>query len=69
MYTSTMENLVRATLTGIAIGGFAGAVVKANQLALQAIVELNSYAIETACVMAQAVFTKIVQKRQQQNET
>ena len=49
-----MENLVRATLAGIANGGFAAAVVKANGLALQALVELNCYAIETVCVMTKA---------------
>ena len=64
-----MDNLVRATLAGVAIGGFAAVVVKANHLALQALVELNCFAIETACVMTKAVFTKIRQERQQENES
>ena len=64
-----MKDLVRATLAGIAIGGLAAAVVEANLIALQALVQLNCFAIETACVMTKAVFTKILKERQQQNES
>ena len=62
-----MKDLVQATLTGVANGGFAAAVVEANLIALQALVQLNCLAIETACVMTKAVFTKMIKERQQQN--
>ena len=64
-----MKDLVRAALAGIAIGGFATAVVEANHIALQALVQLNCFAIETACVMTRAVLTKIRKERQQENES
>ena len=64
-----MKDIVRATLAGIAIEGFAAAVVEANFLTLHALVQLNCFAIETACVMTKAVFTKILKERQQENES
>ena len=63
-----MDNLVRAALSGIAIGGFAAAVVEANQTALRALVKLNCLAIETACVMTNAVLAKMVERQQQQQQ-
>ena len=57
--------MARAALAGIAIGGFAATVVTANFIALHALVELNCLAIETACVMTNAVFTKMVKEWQQ----
>ena len=47
-----MDKLVRAALAGVAIGGFAAAVVGANKIALHALWEFNCLAIETACEMA-----------------
>ena len=35
LYTSTMEDIARAVLTGVAIGGFTAAVVEANILAVK----------------------------------
>ena len=62
-----MDNLVRAALAGIAIGGFAAAVVEANQITLRALVRLNFLALETACVMTNAVLVKMVQRQQRQD--
>ena len=64
-----MNNLVRAALAGIAIGGLAAAVVEANQLALLTLVQLNCFAIETACVMTRAVLMNIRKEQQQENES
>ena len=64
-----MNNLVQATLAGIAIGAFTAAVVEANQIALLTLVQLNCLAIETAYVMAKAVVTKVVKERQRENES
>ena len=58
-----MGNLVRAALAGIAVGGFAAAVVEANKIALRAFMRLNFLALETACVMTNAVLAKIVQQQ------
>ena len=69
MYTLIMENIVRGALAGIAIGGFAAAVVEGNFLTLHALVQLNCFAVETACVMAKAVLTKIRKERRQENES
>ena len=57
-----MDNLVRAALVGIAVGGFAAAVVEANRIILQALVRLNCLALETACVMTSAVLAKMGQR-------
>ena len=63
-----MNNLVRAALAGIAIGGFAAVMVEANIIALLTLVNLNCLAVETACVMTKAVLAKMVKERQQQND-
>ena len=62
MYTPIMKDIVRGALAGIAI-------IEANFLTLHALVQLNCFAIETACVMAKAFFTKILKERQQENES
>ena len=62
-----MDNLVRAALVVIAVGGFALAVFEVNQITLRALVRLNCLALETACVMTGAVLAK-TGNRQQQDE-
>ena len=42
-----MNNLGRAALAGIAIGGFAAVMVEANIIALLTLVNLNYLAVET----------------------
>ena len=61
-----MDNLVRAALAGIAVGGFAAAVVEANQITLRVLFRLNCLAIETACVMTSAVLAKMGDRQPQQ---
>ena len=43
-----MEDIARAVLTGVAIGGFAAAVVEANILAVKTLLHFNYLAAETA---------------------
>ena len=43
-----MEDLIRGTIAGIAVGGFAAAVVEANKIAAQALWRFNCLAAETA---------------------
>ena len=50
-----MEDITRGVLTGIAIGGFAAAVVEANILAVKALWRFNRLASETAWAMSKGV--------------
>ena len=50
-----MEDLARAVLTGIAIGGFAAAVVEVNILAVKTLLHFNHLAAETAWEMSKGV--------------
>ena len=59
-----MEALVRGALVGIAIGGFAAAVVDANLIAVQALWRLNCLAAEMAWFTAQAAAEKMRRERQ-----
>ena len=43
-----MEDLIREALGGIAVGGFAAAVVEANKIAAQTLWRFNCLAAETA---------------------
>ena len=61
-----MEDIVRAALAGIAIGGFAAAVVGANQIVLQSLWQFNCLAAETAWVMAKAPLERMIRTRQEQ---
>ena len=63
-----MDNLARAALAGIAIGGFTAAVVEANRITLRALVRLNGLALETACVMIGAVWEKMGSQQQDSNQ-
>ena len=58
-----MDKLVRAALAGVAIGGFAAAMVTANRIALDALAELNFLAMQTAWVMTKAAFAHIQQQQ------
>ena len=50
-----MEDIARGVLTGVAIGGFAAAVVEANILAVKALWHFNHLAAETAWKMSKGV--------------
>ena len=50
-----MEDIARAVLTGVAIGGFAAAVVEANILAVKTLLHFNYLAAETAWEMSKGV--------------
>ena len=60
-----MEDIVRGTLAGIAIGGFAAAMVGANRILMQAFWCLNCLAAETAWVMAKAPLEQMIIREQQ----
>ena len=62
-----MDNLVRAALAGVAIGGFTATVFEANFIALKALVRLNCFAAETAWAMFEGVVEKMVKEQQQQD--
>ena len=50
-----MEDIARAVLTGVAIGGFAAAVVEANTLVVKTLLYFNYLAAETALEMSKGV--------------
>ena len=50
-----MEDIARAVLTGVAIGGFVAAVVEANILAVKTLLHFNHLAAETAWEMSKGV--------------
>ena len=60
-----MEDIVRGALAGIAIGGFAAAVVGANRITVQALWRFNCLAAEIAWVMAKAPLEQIIRAEQQ----
>ena len=60
-----MEDLIRGALAGIAVGGFAAAVVEANKITAQALWQFNCLAAETAWVMFKAPLEKMHRERQQ----
>ena len=60
-----MEDIVRGALAGIAIGGFAAAVVGANRITMQALWRFNCLAAEIAWVMAKAPLEQIIREDQQ----
>ena len=64
-----MEDLVRAALAGIAIGGFAAAVVGANQIVVQALWRFNCLAAETAWVMAKAPLEQMIREHQERRRS
>ena len=50
-----MEDIARGVLTGVAIGGFAAAVVEVNILAVKTLLHFNHLAAETAWEMSKGV--------------
>ena len=60
-----MEDIVRGALAGIAIGGFAVALVEANRITVQALWRLNCLAAEIAWVMAKAPLEQMIIREQQ----
>ena len=50
-----MEDIARGVLTGVAIGGFAAAVVEANIIAVKTLWHFNCLASETAWEMSKGV--------------
>ena len=61
-----MEDLARAVLTGVAIGGFAAAVVKVNMFVIDKLSMLNNIALETTVGMALTTLDIIKFQRRQQ---
>ena len=59
-----MEDIARGVLTGVAIGGFAAAVVKINMFTIDKLSMLNGLALETAVGMGKAAWENIEMRRQ-----
>ena len=55
MYTSTMEDIARGALAGLAIGGFTVLMLNANMLAVKMLWRVNRLAIETVFEMRQGL--------------
>ena len=60
-----MENIARGVLTGVAIGGFAAAVVKVNMFVIDKLSMLNNIALETTVGMALTTLEIIKFRRRQ----
>ena len=60
-----MEDIARAVLTGVAIGGFAAAVVEANILAVKTLLHFNLLAAETAWEMSKGVARRQFERRKE----
>ena len=61
-----MEDIVRGALAGVAIGGFAAAVVGVNRITVQALWRFNCLAAEIARVMAKSPLEQIIREEQRQ---
>ena len=59
-----MEDLARAVLTGVAIGGFAAAVVEANIIAVKTLCHFNLLAAETAWEMSKGVLRGQIRRQE-----
>ena len=62
-----MEDIVRGALVGIAIGGFAAAVVGANRITVKALWRFNCLAAEIAWV-AKAPWEQIIREEQRRQQ-
>ena len=60
-----MEDIARGVLTGVAIGGFAAAVVEANILAVKTLWHFNLLAAETALEMSKGVLRGQIERIEQ----
>ena len=59
-----MEDIARAVLTGVAIGGFTAAVVKVNLFVLDKLATINAMALETVVFMGRSTVEDINMRRQ-----
>ena len=60
-----MKDIVRAVHTGVAIGGFAAAVVEANILAVKTLWYFNLLAAKTALEMSKGVLSGQIERIEQ----
>ena len=60
-----MEDIARAVLTGVAIGGFTAAVVKVNMFVIDKLSMLNNIALETTVGMVLTTLEIIKYRRRQ----
>ena len=58
-----MENIARGVLAGVAIGGFTAVLIKANLLAVKALLYFNALAVETIFEMSQKVNSQKLRQR------
>ena len=63
MYTSTMEDIARGVIAGIAIGGFTAVMVKVNMFVIDKLSMLNALAIDTAWEMSRTALENIKMRR------
>ena len=66
MYTSTMEDIARGVLAGLAIGGFTPVMIEANILALKTLWRFNRLAFDTAHDMLQGVLRGCNERKAQE---
>ena len=59
-----MADFARSVLAGVAIGGFAAAVVKVNLFVIDKLITINTLALETAVVMGMSTLETINMRRQ-----
>ena len=59
-----MADFARSVLAGVAIGGFAAAVVKVNLFVFDKLATINALAIETAVVIGMSTLETIKMRRQ-----
>ena len=60
-----MDDIARGVLAGVAIGGFAAAVVKVNMFVIDKLSMLNNLALETAVGMGRTTLEDIQMRRRQ----
>ena len=65
---TTVNDLIRTILGGIAVGCFATTMFEANLIALKALVQLNRCAIEAAWAMTNGLVTKSLEEYEQQQQ-
>ena len=64
-----MDGLIRAILSGVALGGFDIAVVEANTIAARAIWRINVLAAETVLGIVMVPFERMEQLRERDGNT
>ena len=63
-----MEDIVRGTLAGIVIGGFAVSLFEANRITVQALWRVNCLAAEIAWIILKAPLEQIMREEQRRVE-